>query len=157
MKQRNPDTPGVIAPPPLILLATLVAGLALHFAFPVRFLPVGWMQLAIGLPLIAVALLFAASLFRTMRQAGEHPDPSQPTTTLITHGPFRFSRNPGYLSMIVLYIGIADSVNALWLAILLPLFIALISLGVINREEGYLQQKLGQEYMRYKAKVRRWL
>jgi protein-S-isoprenylcysteine O-methyltransferase Ste14 len=62
-----------------------------------------------------------------------------------------------YLALTVLYIGIATSVNALWAMVLLPVALVALSLGVINREERYLERKFGQEYLRYKARVRRWL
>ena len=73
------------------------------------------------------------------------------------HGPFRFSRNPMYLALTGLYLGIAVSVNALWVIVLLPVALVSITIGVIAREESYLERKFGTEYTSYRSTVRRWL
>ena len=150
------DKAGVIAPPPVIYLPVLGAGLGLHFAFPLPFLPDLWLQLAIGLPIMGIAGILAASAIRALRRAGTTPG-FKPTTAIVVGGPFKFSRNPMYLALTVVYIGIAIAVNSLWAIILLPVPLVVISLGVINREERYLERKFGQDYTRYKARVRRWL
>ena len=157
MQQDETDSPGVMFPPPLAHFGMLIAGLALHFAFPRRFLPGIWLQLAIGLPLITISGILALSASWTMCRAETEINAYKPTTAIVTRGPFRFSRNPLYLSLTVLYIGIATSVNALWAMVLLPVALVAISRGVINREERYLERKFGQEYLRYKARARRWL
>ena len=157
MKEAARDAAGVIAPPPLIYLPTLLVGLALHFAFPVSFLPGYWLQLAIGLPLIGASIIVMASASRTMRRAGTEVNPYKPTTAIVVQGPYRFSRNPMYLSLTLLYLGIAISLSAFWVLVLAPIPFAIINLGVIKREERYLEQRFRQEYMSYKARVRRWL
>ena len=157
MKQDGLDNSRVMFPPPLLHLATLVAGLALHFAFPQSFLPDTWMQLATGLPFIGISFALVASASRTMKRAGTGANPYNPSTAIVVDGPFRFSRNPMYLSFTALYIGIAFAVDALWPFALLPIALVGISLGVIKREERYLEQKFGQEYLQYKVRVRRWI
>jgi protein-S-isoprenylcysteine O-methyltransferase Ste14 len=92
-----------------------------------------------------------------MSNAGTSPDWDSPATVLIVHGPFRFSRNPQYLSVTILYLGVAISVNALWPIVLLPVFLLGFTIGVIWREERYLERRFGEEYLRYKGRVRRWL
>ncbi len=143
--------------PPLAYAVPMAAGLAIHFAFSDRFLPQGWVQLAAGLPLMAASGLLAAWASMTMRRAGTSVDASSSTTAVVSHGPFRFSRNPMYLSLTGLYVGIAASVNALWVMVLLPVALVLITAGVIAREESYLERKFGTEYTSYKTRVRRWL
>ena len=157
MKRHGPNSSGVMFPPPLLHLATLVAGLALHFAFPQGFLPETWMQLVTGLPFIGISVALVASALRTMRRAGTDANAYKPTTAIVVDGPYRFSRNPMYLSFTALYIGIAFAVDALWPFVLLPMALVGISLGVIKREERYLEQKFGQEYLQYKGRVRRWI
>lgn len=157
MKQDGLDRSRVMFPPPLLHLATFVAGLGLHFAFPQSFLPDTWMQLVTGLPFIVISFALVASAFRTMRRSGTDPNAYKPTTAIVVDGPFRFSRNPMYLSFTALYIGIAFAVDALWPFALLPIALVGISLGVIKREERYLEQKFGQEYLQYKDRVRRWI
>ncbi len=84
-------------------------------------------------------------------------NPYQPTTAIVTEGPYRFTRNPIYLSLAVLYAGLAVMANALWSLLLLLAVMLIIHYAVILPEERYLEQKFGEEYRSYKAKVRRWL
>jgi protein-S-isoprenylcysteine O-methyltransferase Ste14 len=78
-------------------------------------------------------------------------------SNLVTDGPFRYTRNPAYLSMAMIYAGISSLANALWAMLLLPATLLVIQRGVIEREERYLERKFGDEYLRYKAGVRRWV
>ncbi len=78
-------------------------------------------------------------------------------TRIITTGPYRFSRNPSYVSLTMLYLGIAIAADSVWvLAGLIPTLVVM-HYGVILREEEYLEAKFGQEYLRYKRSVPRWL
>jgi len=150
------DTAAVIAPPPLIYLAGLVVGLILGAAVPTPFLPRG-VASVIGVVLIATALWLALWGARTMRRAGTSVRPDVPTTTLVTIGPFGFSRNPLYLSLALLYAGIAIAARSLWALLFLIVVLVVTHRGVIGREERYLERKFGVEYLQYKARVRRWL
>ena len=78
-------------------------------------------------------------------------------TALVINGPFQFTRNPLYLSLTLVYSGIALLVNAFWALLMLPFVLLVMRQGVIDREECYLERKFGEEYLRYKARVRRWL
>jgi protein-S-isoprenylcysteine O-methyltransferase Ste14 len=115
------------------------------------------MQLVTGLPFIGISIALVKWASRTMKQAGTDANPYNPSTAIVVDGPFRFSCNPMYLSFTALYIGIAFAVDALWPFVLLPIALVGISLGVIKREERYLEQKFGQDYLRYKVRVRRWI
>lgn len=92
-----------------------------------------------------------------MRRASTAVNPSLPTTAIVSGGVFGLSRNPIYLSFTLLYCGIALLFNGLWAFLFLPPLIAVVHTGVIMREENYLEQKFGDEYLRYKARVRRWI
>ena len=76
---------------------------------------------------------------------------------VVQDGPFRYSRNPGYLALAMIYAGIAVHRNALWAIVLLPLVLYAIEREVIEREERYLERTFGEEYLDYKARVRRWV
>ncbi len=80
-----------------------------------------------------------------------------PTTAIVVQGPFRFSRNPMYLAMAIFFAGLAISIDGLLIIVFLPMLLGILSFGVISREERYLEEKFGQEYLRYNARVRRWL
>jgi protein-S-isoprenylcysteine O-methyltransferase Ste14 len=75
----------------------------------------------------------------------------------VTGGPYRFTRNPLYLSLTLIYGGITALANALPAALLLPVVLQVMRRGVIEREERYLEGKFGDEYLNYKARVRRWI
>ena len=92
-----------------------------------------------------------------LRRAGTSQNPRRPTTALVVSGPFRISRNPLYLSLLCLYVGIALFVNGLWLFLLAIPLVAVLRLGIIAPEERYLERKFGDEYRRYRSRVRRWL
>ena len=92
-----------------------------------------------------------------MRSAGTPINPEEPVSKLVTGGPFCYTRNPGYLSMAMIYAGLACLANAFWAILLLPATLLVIQHGMIEREERYLERKFGEEYLRYKARVQRWI
>jgi protein-S-isoprenylcysteine O-methyltransferase Ste14 len=152
----TPDNPGVIAPPPLIYAGALLVGLLANRLSPIPFLPRA-LSRALGWPLVFSGLAIGTLGLREMKRAGTNVDPREPTTAIVTGGPYRFTRNPLYLSMTLIYGGITARANALPAALLLPLVLHLMRRGVIEREERYLERKFGEEYLGYKARVRRWI
>jgi protein-S-isoprenylcysteine O-methyltransferase Ste14 len=145
------DVSGVIAPPPLIYVGFLLAGLALDWLFgdTLRIL------LAAILLIAGIALMvLGGSRFAA---AGTNIQTRKPTTALVTSGIYRYTRNPIYLGMTLIYMALslfADSSIAL---AGLPVVLAVIRYGVIAREESYLEAKFGAEYQAYKSAVRRWV
>lgn len=156
MKQISIDKPGVIAPPPLIYVATLLTSLLLHIRKPLPFLP-SPLRNVLGISFIGTAATILFFSFREMRRAGTNINPELPATALVTQGPFQFTRNPLYLSLALIYTGIAALINTLWAFFLLPVLLFIMQRGVIEREERYLEGKFGESYTQYKARVRRWL
>jgi protein-S-isoprenylcysteine O-methyltransferase Ste14 len=150
------DTPGVIAPPPLVYLGALAAGLLLD-----RFLPLAAFEARpaaiAGLGFLALGALLMFLGMREFQRAGTDYRPYKPTTRIIESGPFRFTRNPLYLSLTLIYAGIALSLGSSWALVMLVPVLVIIRYGVIAREERYLTHKFGGEYLRYKEQVRRWL
>ena len=156
MENELKDNAGVTAPPPLIYLGPLALGLLLHAKFRVRILPrrVGRI---LGVSLIGIAVMIVRIAFRELGRAHTTVNPTLPTTALVVEGPFRYTRNPLYLSLTLFYAGVALLVNALWAMLLLPVVLIVVNRGVIDREERYLERKFGEEYLRYKERVRRWV
>jgi protein-S-isoprenylcysteine O-methyltransferase Ste14 len=150
------DISGVIAPPPLIFLGGLGIGFALEALLPGSSLPdaLAWI-LGGALLLAGIALLF--SFERAFHRKQTAANPWRPTTAIATDGPYRLTRNPAYVGMAVVYVGIAVCSQALWALLPLPIVLAIIDRGVIAREERYLERKFGQEYVDYKPRVRRWV
>ena len=156
MPPSTKDAPNVIAIPPLIYLAFVAVGLLLDYLFPVPVLP-NSIQYAVGFGIIIAAGLVMPFVLLEFRKAKTQFDPGKPTTAIITTGPYRFSRNPSYVSLTMLYLGIAIAADSVWvLAGLIPVFLVM-HYGVILREEEYLEAKFDEEYLRYKNTVRRWL
>jgi len=142
--------------PPLVYLISLATGALMQLATPLPFLP-GAIAVPLGAALVAAAItLFSYSIAKF--RAARTPVPARkPTTVIVRTGPYRFSRNPIYLSFSLLQLGIAIWVNSLWLLATLASAVALIHYVVIRREEQYLERRFGAQYLAYKTSVRRWL
>lgn len=149
------DRPDVVVPPPLIYFA----GVALGYLAGL-WLPVPWFARTIGhgigYALVCVGLAIALWAASLMLRAKTHINPHRSTTSLITSGPFAFSRNPLYVSLTLVYTGLAVAHAPLALP-LLPVVIVAMHWLVISREERYLEAKFGEVYREYKRNVRRWV
>lgn len=155
---QKPDVAGVVAPPPLIFLAFLLAGFGIGrlIGEPSLGLAVDWRR-GLAFVLVIGGLLLDGIAAGTFRRLGTPPEPWKPTTALATGGLYRFSRNPIYLGFGVTYAGFAVAMDSpVALALLFPCLIV-IDRFVIAREERYLAAKFGADYQAYKGKVRRWL
>ena len=94
---------------------------------------------------------------RTIRKTDVPIRTDKPVPGLTTEGPFRYSRNPSYLALAMIYAGIGFLLNSLWAILFLPLVVVVMQREVIGREERYLERTFGEEYLTYKGKVRRWV
>jgi protein-S-isoprenylcysteine O-methyltransferase Ste14 len=153
---RGGNNPGVITPPPFIYAGALAAGLLANRRFPLPFLP---RRLARMLGTLLILSGFAVGLlgFREMRRAGTNVAVYRPATAVVTGGPYRFTRNPMYLGFTLMYAGISALANALLPILLLSAVQRVMRRGVIEREERYLERKFGDEYLKYRGRVRRWI
>jgi protein-S-isoprenylcysteine O-methyltransferase Ste14 len=146
----------VIAPPPLIFLAGLGIGFALEGLLPGGSLP-SIARWGLGALLAALALAVLGWWVSSFREAQTPLPPYEPTTALVTGGPYRLTRNPGYLGFALLYTAIALLADAPWVLLPLPLVLAVIHQGVIVPEERYLERLFGADYRDFKARTRRWV
>ena len=150
------DNPGVIAWPPLVFAATITTGGLLHLVWPVRLLPTGPARVG-GAVFALLAGTLASWAERMMKVADTNVRPDRPTTAIVTTGPYRFTRNPMYVALCLLHLGISLLIDGLLpLLFLIPLILVL-HFGVIRREEKYLTAKFGAEYLALQHRVRRWL
>ncbi|GJM14742.1 MAG: protein-S-isoprenylcysteine methyltransferase [Thermodesulfobacteriota bacterium] len=150
------DNPGVIAPPPLIFLCFLILGYVLNRYYPLTVLE-GPLSTIISAIFFVYAGLTAGLAFFYMVKSGTNVDVRKPTNTIVTKSVYSYTRNPMYLSMAILLIAFSLLLNALWIALLIPFFMFVMQKGVIEREEAYLENKFGSEYLQYKSQVRRWI
>jgi protein-S-isoprenylcysteine O-methyltransferase Ste14 len=148
------DNPGVIARPPLIYLGAFLIAVVCHWIWPMRIVDgAPWA----GLALVGLGVATAVWGRRTMRAAGTNINPAQPAITIVTNGPFQFSRNPLYLSLTVVFLGLTLAVNTWWGVVMLVPLVVVMHRGVVAREERYLDAKFGETYRQYRSRVRRYL
>jgi protein-S-isoprenylcysteine O-methyltransferase Ste14 len=153
---KTPDNPGVIAFPPLIWLVNAVTSVVVHLFIRLSIMKYG-LCLVCGMIFIMLAPALALSALRTMKAAGTNVLPSEPALTIVRDGPFRFTRNPMYLSFCLLQIALGFFLND-WITLFFVVPLALIfHYGVVLREERYLIAKFGEPYLQYKREVRRWI
>lgn len=157
----GPRHPGVRFPPPTVFVAGFLLGwllerwvlrlrLAGGEANAASLVWSGSGAMLLGLALIAWGLL---TFFRARTAIMPHHAASR----LVTHGPYRFTRNPMYLGMSLLHAGLALRMNMGWPLLMLPLSLAALYVLVIRREERYLGAEFGDEYAAYRRRVRRWI
>jgi protein-S-isoprenylcysteine O-methyltransferase Ste14 len=145
----------VIASPTVIFAGVLVLGFGLDMIWPVAFLPEGW-GLPLGLIVIFAAVNIKFFAVREMVRVKTNLNIRRPANDIAISGVYSVSRNPLYIGMILLNIAIGCIVNSSWIFLLSAVLAAILQKGVIEPEEAYLEQKFGDKYLRYKAKVRRW-
>ena len=154
--EMNDDTPGVLIFPPILFGGTLLLGVLLHWLFPIRLMPVVPARV-LGVVAFVLAGVIAHLAQKALERAGTNVRPDQPTTSLVTSGPYAVVRNPLYVAALCLYIGIALFVDGVALFVLLIPLMIVLHWGIVLREERYLESKFGDDYRAYRSQVRRWL
>ena len=150
------ETSGIRVPPPLYFIAGLLVGFGLEQALPID-RPPAWVTIA-GVTIgVAAWLALDGAAMVSFGRAKTPMNPFNPTTTLVTGGPYRFTRNPMYVGMAFLYVALALAFGLIWALILVPAVILAVDRFVIAREEPYLEARFGEPYRDYKRRVRRWL
>ena len=158
-EQARPDTAGVIAPPPLIALATLILGVAADWLLPLNVLHavLNWpARIILGAVLFLAGGLLVVAGERSFHRVGTNVPPWRPALALATDGIYRYLRNPMYVGAIAMLLGIAAALASDWIAILVIPTALTLHYGVVLREERYLETKFGDDYRAYKARVPRY-
>ena len=158
------DTPSPIAvwlriPPPLLFAAPLVLGIIVAQRWPLLHAGTLWMQalhvLGVALIVIGASHALSSAAFFALRHTTIVPH--HRSVSLVTSGANRWTRNPMYLGLLLVYLGVSGLFVAVWPLLLLPLPLLAINAGIIPMEERLLEDAFGTEYLEYKARVRRWL
>ncbi len=160
METDNQNAAAVKFPPPILPIVTIVAGHILGRFMPMLSeydLPTPARYWIGGLIAVASVLILVVWPARQFQQSGQDPKPWTPTPEMVVHGPYKFTRNPMYLGMLLFCIGFTIILSDLWILILTPVCGWLIYYFAIRHEEAYLEEKFGDAYRAYKAGVRRWI
>ena len=143
-------------PPPAIFVILIFVGAGLDYVWPLGLgVPESFEALGIAITLFGVAVAILVN--GTFKRKGTAIEPWKPTTQLITSGFYAWSRNPIYLGFCLFNIGVGIASNSFWILITFIPGAYLVYIIAIAREEAYLEEKFGDEYQNYKARVRRWL
>ena len=153
------DSPGVFIPPPLIYAAFFLLSFLLQGYFTIRSAFFFHSRVAniIGLIIIISGFIFAIPALRQFLKTNNTIILIKPANSLQTTGIYSFTRNPMYLSLLLIYLGMACIFGNWWTIFLIPLLIILITYRVILPEERYLARAFGDDYINYKKMVRRWI
>jgi protein-S-isoprenylcysteine O-methyltransferase Ste14 len=111
----------------------------------------------VGRLAIIGGILLVGSAFWQMRKSNTSVDPRETVNSLVTGGPYRFTRNPIYLGLFLVYLGFTLLAGTLWGLIASPFLIWTITQAVIHAEEIYLEEKFGEQYKQYRSRVRQWI
>jgi protein-S-isoprenylcysteine O-methyltransferase Ste14 len=150
------DNPGVHIPPPFFYIAAIGGGALLRRYAP---LTIGWdtPRLIAAWAFVALFAVLMAWSFLWFARQRTTIIPNKPAKALVLDGPFRLTRNPLYLAMALLTVGVGLWLDTWWVLILLVPAVVLVDRVVIAREEAYLRRRFGAEYDAFSARVRRWL
>lgn len=155
IKVKRNDNANVVIFPPLLFFITIVVAVSAKFVLPEISFPTGLQQLGYILLVIGFVILFIA--VRQLNKINTTVHPDGVTNAIVSHGIFKYSRNPIYVSFTLFYLGVVLLLSAIaGLVLLVPLLI-ITQKGIIEREEKYLLNKFGEEYAHYKSTVRRWI
>jgi protein-S-isoprenylcysteine O-methyltransferase Ste14 len=152
------DAAAVRVFPPGVPLLTILLGVGLNRFCPLKLKLSALPGYVIGGAIIGMAVL-GLGLYSVilLRRSGQSENPWTPTTEIVTRGPYRFTRNPLYLQMVLGCVGFAILLRNIWILALTPLCVWVLHTFAILPEEAYLERKFGESYRSYKSRVRRWL
>ena len=149
---------GVIAPPPLIFLGFLAFAAVLEAVVPTPATDLfPYIRYVAGTVLFTIGLIIGGAGVQGLRASGTNISTDLPATALVVDGIYRWSRNPLYLAMTLWYVGLAIAAGSAWAIMLLIPLLVVMNIGVISKEERYLEREFGDAYRAYKSRVRRWL
>ena len=158
MDENLKDSAAIRIPPPVFFFVCFGCGFLLEFFFPTHIINLSLIpRVIVGCIFTLIPIYFAGSAFFVLIKNKTTFNVAKSTTKIVTDGSYRFSRNPMYLSLLLLLFVIAVLSSSLWFFLTIPILYILILFKAVKPEERYLSQKFGEEYLNYSAKVRRWI
>ena len=156
--QIEEDSAKVKFPPPFIFLGGLLSGLLLGWLLDIPSFDMDeTTKFAAAFMLLVLGFGIGIAGMSVFRRRGTNVEPWRASTTIVADGVFRWTRNPMYLGMTLVYCGLAIGFESFAAFLILPFVLIIIRTYVIAREERYLETKFGDEYRRYRQRVRRWI
>jgi len=155
-KNENNDNAGVKLPPPIVYLGLGLIGVGMEYVIPLSIgidSPVNYL----GVGVIIVSIVSLMFVFKFYKRYETEIEPWKTTSKIITTGPYKYSRNPVYIFLCGVPIGLGIAFNTYWALFAFIPALIIVYFTAVKKEEKYLETKFGQEYLDYKAKVRRWL
>lgn len=158
--QPDAETPGIRVRPLLLMASALLLGFIMDHVLA---LPVliprdeSLLHKAIPAALLVLGAVVSGAGIRNFMRAGTPVPGNRATHQLVTTGIHAWSRNPIYVGMLLLYLGVGVAVRSTWILAFTPLIIGILRYAVVRQEEAYLEGRFGDAYLDYKARVRRWL
>ena len=156
---QTPDSPGIHFPPPIAYVVPIALGFLAYRQWPVGIVPGQYRPIiaTVGWLLVAFAAFMLLPAYLSFLRARTSLLPHRPATQIVQSGHYRWTRNPMYISITALCVGVACVFNALWPLLLVVASVVFTDRYIIPREEAYLERAFGAEYLAYKQRVRRWL
>ncbi len=152
------DSPGVAIPPPLFYGISFLLSILLQKFVPVDFTVFRGTPLTIvGIVIIGTSLIFSVPALLRFIKTKNTVITIKPANSLQTSGIYSVTRNPMYVGLLLLYLGLALLTGNWWTLILAPLLVLIVTQKIIKPEEQYLLRAFGEPYVSYKEKVRRWI
>ncbi len=157
MKKKIRNHPNIAVLPPFIIGIPFGLGTLLQFIFPILLPSSPWIGITLGIFCAIPSAILLLMSHVEFRNAKTSMLPRSKSRVLIVNGPFKFTRNPIYAGLSLLYAGISLGTSSFWLLIFLPIIIIALHYFVILPEEHYLESRFSEEYRAYKNRVRRWV
>lgn len=144
-------------PPPLVYLAFILVGAALAYAAPLPVPGPRYLSVAAGVAIVLAGLWLIADAWKLFQRTGQDPAPWKPSPELVLSGSYRFTRNPMYLGLTCIQVGLGIALSNLWISLLAAFSLLAVHFIAVVPEERYLAGKFGDSYRGYMIKVRRYL
>jgi|SRR5215470_2824194 len=144
-------------PPPLIYVAFILVGAAVDYAVPLPIPGPRYLSITSGVAIGLGGVWLIAEAFKLFRRTGQDPAPWKPSPELVLTGAYRFTRNPMYLGLTCIQVGLGVALSNLWVSMLAALSLLTVHFIAVVPEEKYLSGKFGDSYRAYVIKVRRYL
>ena len=153
------ETPDIAIFPPTLSVLAPVAAVVMEWVAPLGLMPARWTlwSVLLGAVILGVSGWLAVAGERAFKKAKTNVDPRKPALVLVREGPFRLTRNPMYLGMVLLQLGLAFTFSLDWALLLTPVVWSILHFGVVLREEAYLTERFGEAYRQFLGATRRWI